>query len=72
MSIVSTLLGVGAAILFGILYILFVALIMALANKNIPEQCKNCPLLFNYDRTTLPFCAECQRRHQSSTLHEKI
>ncbi len=72
MSTITIFLGVGAAVLAATLFILFVALITALANDNIPEHCKDCPLLFCANPSTLPLCAECHKRHQSSTTHENL
>lgn len=72
MSIVSLLLAVGGAVLAATLFILFIAIIMAFTQINIPEKCKNCPLLFNTDISSLPICTECHLRHKSSTTHENL
>ena len=41
MSIVSLLLAVGGAVLAATLFIMFIAIIMAFTQINIPEKCKN-------------------------------
>lgn len=53
MSIVSLLLAVGGAVLAATLFIMFIAIIMAFTQINIPEKCKNCPLLFSRSNPTI-------------------